>query len=119
MPHRETSDATKTRRTAGDRELSGKLLPAAFTLLGLAVGFYGVIYAAIGEAGPWKAERSALLPFLSLVTFIIIVNCLLAILAVLDIAGYVRARLALVWMTCLTLAAIALFVLIRSLQLFI
>lgn len=118
MTSLKTGNETETAGTTGDRDFSGKLLSASFTLLGLTVGFYGIIYTAIGDAGPSRSARSEVLPFLVFTTAVVVLNCLLALLAVLDLSGILRARLAMIWATCLMLLLISAFVVARSVMLF-
>jgi hypothetical protein len=103
----------------GEREYYGKILSIAFTLLGLLVGFYGVISSGIIEVGGWKPERDQLLPFLSLLSIAITIDCILGILAVLGMAGYIRARLSLTVLSCVLLAIIGVFILTRTIQIWI
>jgi hypothetical protein len=102
-----------------ESEFSGKILSVSFTLLGLLIGFYGIISSAVGEAGPWKSLRGELLPFLFFLWAAITLNCLLGILAVLCVAGYLRARVALTVLSCTLLAFIGTFITVRSLQLWL
>ena len=125
MPSPTPSPDRSTERTDTARagmpaksEIGSKLLPATFTLLGLSVGFFGVLEAAVSEAGPWREEREALLPFAFLVNGMIVANACLATLAILDLAGYISAKRTLVGLTSAMLMVIALFVLLRSTQMF-
>ncbi len=119
MPEPKSKEVLDAGSANSDRGLSEKILSASFTLLGISIGFYGIIYVAIDEAGPWRDERAEILPFLVLTAAIVVFNCLLAILAILDLSGYVRARSVMIWATCLMLLLISLFVVARSLLLFI
>ena len=109
-----TSAETETRKS--EREFSRGILSASFTLLGLLIGFYGIISSAIGEA-IWKDELSELLPFLPFLSVAIALDCLLSILAVLGMAGYLKVQVPLTVLTCVLLALIAGFIGVRSVQL--
>ena len=100
-----------------DREFSGKILSASFALLGFLIGFYGIISSAIGEAGPLRDKREALLPFLAFMSVAIILDCVLGILAVLGAGGILRVRIALTVLGCAMLAIISIFIFAHSYQL--
>jgi hypothetical protein len=108
---------TNTDDCKRQREFSEKILSVSFTLLGLLIGFYGIISSAISEAGPWKDAKAEILPFLYFLSVAIVLDCVLGIIAVLGVVGYVRARVAMIILSCMLLASIGVFIAARSLQL--
>ncbi len=100
-----------------DEVLAGKLLSATLSLIGLLIGFLAVTYAALSDAGPWRADLDAVHPFLWFMTALVVAGCVLAGTAVLALGGYIKARFVLVFGTCVILGMISIFVIFRAVAL--
>lgn len=87
------------------------IISPIFNLLGITLGFYGLLYASFEQAGPWLPDKAALLPFFLLITLIIVLCCITAFFSVLEIAGLVRLTGLLITLLCTSLAITAFLVL--------
>lgn len=86
---------------------------ASFTFLGLLVGFYSVVSAAIADVGPWNDLKVEFLPFYYLLSLAIVVNCILGTISLLQIGGFLQAKLFLTILTVLLFVIIAGFIIGR------
>jgi hypothetical protein len=104
-------------QSAKERDFAGKVLSACFTLLGILVGVFGIVVGEFVAAGSWKDARAEVAPFVVFIAALVAFDSIVCILALMNVAGYVRSPRLLVAAVGLMLAAIAVFVGVRTDQL--
>lgn len=98
------------------RDLAAKVLSACFTLLGILIGVFGILIAEFKGAGPSYSHQAAVAPFLTFLAATIIFDCLICVIALLNVANYARSRSVLVGGVSIMLFAIAVFIAARTFQ---
>jgi hypothetical protein len=98
------------------RDLAGTILSACFTLLGILVGVFGIVIGEFVAAGSWEDDRAEIAPFVIFIALLVAFDCFVCILALLNVADYVRSPRLLLAAAGLMLAAIGAFVGARTVQ---
>ena len=100
-----------------EHDVAEKVLSASFTLLGILVGVFGIVIGQLITAGPWKDARAEIVPIAAFLAALMIFDCIVCVLALINVADYYRSPRLLVGAVCTMLVAIAAFVVGWTIQL--